>query len=51
MDYQTADNASAVAGTDYTAVGPLTLTFTPGATTQTFTVPLTADVLAEGAPP
>ncbi len=45
VDYATA-NGSAVAGSDYTARSG-TLTFAPGSTSQTFTVPITGDLLDE----
>ncbi len=38
---------SANAGSDYTATGPTTITFAPGVTTQTFTVPVLGDTTAE----
>lgn len=38
---------SALAGSDYTAVGPLTLTFTPMATSRTFAVPILGDLAVE----
>lgn len=44
---QTADNGSATAAADYTATGPTTLTFAPGTTTQTFSVPVVGDTLDE----
>jgi hypothetical protein len=44
--YATADG-TATAGTDYTARGPATLTFAPGVTTQTVTVPVLGDTLPE----
>jgi CSLREA domain-containing protein len=43
---QTADG-SAAAGSDYTALGPITLTFPPGATTQTVTVSVIGDQTVE----
>jgi hypothetical protein len=43
---QTADG-TATAGGDYAATGPVTLTFGPRATSQTFTVPVTGDTLGE----
>jgi hypothetical protein len=43
---QTSD-ATAVAGSDYTATGPTTLSFPAGTTTQTFTVPVMGDALDE----
>jgi len=46
MNYATAD-ATATAGVDYTAANG-TLTFTPGTLTQTFTVQIIGDTLAEG---
>jgi hypothetical protein len=46
VDYATSDN-TAVAGSDYTATSG-TLSFAPGQTTRTFTVPVTYDALAEG---
>jgi hypothetical protein len=42
----TADG-TATAGSDYTAIGPTTLTFAAGATSQTFTVPVIGDTLSE----
>ncbi len=38
---------SATAGVDYTAVGPVTLTFAPGVTSQTVSVPILGDPLPE----
>jgi endoglucanase len=46
VEYATADG-SAEAGSDYTAQSG-TLTFTPGQTTQTLTVPVLGDTLTEG---
>ncbi|MDO6469979.1 Calx-beta domain-containing protein, partial [Neptunomonas phycophila] len=46
VDYASQDG-TATAGLDYTAVTG-TLTFAPGETTQTITVPVTDDYLAEG---
>ena len=43
---QTADG-TATAGVDYTAVGPVTLTFPAGTISQTFTVPVLGDLLDE----
>ncbi len=40
-------NVTATAGTDYTTTGPTTLTFAPGATTRTFTVPIIGETLFE----
>src|SRR5690606_18410754 len=40
------NNGTATAGSDYTAVSGI-LTFAPGQTTQTITVPITNDMLAE----
>ena len=40
-------NNTAIAGADYTAVGPTLLTFAPGVTTQTFNVPVLGDLLNE----
>jgi hypothetical protein len=40
-------NGTALAGSDYTAVGPRTLTFAPGVTSQTVTVPVIGDVADE----
>jgi hypothetical protein len=40
-------NGTATAGSDYTAVGPVTLTFAPGQTTQTVIVPVLGDTLKE----
>jgi CSLREA domain-containing protein len=47
VNYATS-NGTATAGQDYTAASG-TLTFGPGVTTQTFTVPITNDNLTEGA--
>ncbi len=41
-------NATATAGSDYTALVPGTLTFAPGVTSQTVTVLITNDTLTEG---
>ena len=46
VQVQTADD-TAQAGSDYTAVGPLTLTFTPGTRLQTMRVPVRGDVVSE----
>jgi CSLREA domain-containing protein len=46
VDYATSDS-TATAGSDYTAVSG-TLTFNPGVTSQTFTVPILDDALEEG---
>jgi len=46
VDYTTADG-SATAGSDYTATSG-TLTFAPGETSETFTVPILADDMYEG---
>ncbi len=43
----TTSNGSAVAGSDYTATGPITLTFAPGVTSQTFSVPILGDRIFE----
>ena len=40
-------NGAATAGSDYTAVGPTTLQFSPGTTTQTVTVPVLGDTTLE----
>jgi len=40
-------NGTAQAGSDYTAVGPTTVTFTPGTTSQTFSVPILGDTAVE----
>lgn len=40
-------NLSAVAGVDYTATGPTTLTFNPTVTTQNFSVPVLGDTTVE----
>ena len=40
-------NGTATAGSDYTAVGPLTLTFAPGVTSQTVIVPIIGDIADE----
>jgi len=42
-------NLSATAGSDYTASGPTTITFAPGVTTQTFSVPIVGDTVSESA--
>ncbi|MBX7185211.1 MAG: proprotein convertase P-domain-containing protein [Vicinamibacteria bacterium] len=42
-----ASNLTASAGTDYAASGPTVLTFTPGATTRTFSVPVFGDNVVE----
>ena len=39
---------TAASDVDFSATGPLTLTFNPGVTTQTFVVPVLGDTLAEG---
>ena len=44
----TVAGVTAVAGTDFTAVAPGTLTFTPGVTTQQLTVSVLGDSLDEG---
>ena len=41
-------NGSATAGADYTAVGPVTLTFAPGETSKTVVVPILDDAVVEG---
>ena len=41
-------NSSAVAGSDYTALPPTTVTFAPGETTKTVGVGIVADQLAQG---
>ena len=40
-------SGTATSGTDFTATGPTTLTFSAGTTTQTFTVPVLGDTLSE----
>ena len=40
-------NGTAMAGSDYTATGPTTLTFNPGQTSQTFSVPISGDTAVE----
>ncbi|MFL6260853.1 MAG: beta strand repeat-containing protein [Thermoanaerobaculia bacterium] len=40
-------NGTATAGSDYTATGPVTLTFAPGQTSQPFTVPVLGDTIDE----
>ncbi len=40
-------NLTATAGSDYTAVGPTTVTFAPTVTTQTLSVPVTGDTVLE----
>ena len=40
-------NGTALAGSDYTATGPTTLTFEPGSTTHTFSVPILGDTAVE----
>ena len=42
-------NNTAIAGTDYTAVSGLQLTFGPNVTTQTFVVPITDNEVKDGA--
>ena len=46
VNYATGNNTSAVAGSDFTSTSG-TLTFTPGTTAQTITVPVLGDVLDE----
>jgi len=46
VKYATANN-SAVAGSDYTAIAPTTLTFNPGQTTKTLTVNVLGDTVVE----
>lgn len=41
-------NGTAVAGQDFTAVGPATLTFAPGQTSKTIAVPIKGDAVSEG---
>jgi uncharacterized delta-60 repeat protein len=48
VDYTTADTGSALAGADYVATSG-TLTFSPGVTSQSFTVTILDDALREGA--
>jgi hypothetical protein len=48
VDYATSDG-TATAGSDYTAIGPLTLTFLSSDTTKTVSVPTTDDTLVESA--
>jgi hypothetical protein len=48
VTYQTADGTARVADGDYQAQGPATLTFLPGQTSKTVTVPVTADQVYEG---
>ncbi|MBX7187704.1 MAG: hypothetical protein K1Y01_21360, partial [Vicinamibacteria bacterium] len=43
----TTATGTATAGSDYTATGPTLLTFAPGITTQTFTVPVIGDLNLE----
>ena len=40
-------NGTATAGSDYTATGPTTITFLPGDTSETFTVPVLGDTAIE----
>jgi ribosomal protein L35AE/L33A len=40
-------NGTATAGSDYTATGPVTLTFAPGQTSQSFAVPVLGDTIDE----
>lgn len=42
-------NITALAGSDYTTTGPLTVTFNPGVVSQNFTVPVIGDTILEGA--
>lgn len=46
VTFRTVDG-TAVAGSDYAAIAPTTLTFAPGTTTQTITVTVNGDVLSE----
>lgn len=46
VDYATSDG-SAKAGTDYTAAGPVRITFSPGQTSKTITVSVKGDLNAE----
>jgi len=41
-------NGSASGGVDFTSTGPTTLTFVPLDVSETFTVPITSDILLEG---
>lgn len=43
----TTSNRSAIAGSDYTSTGPVTLTFAPGVTSRTFSVPILGDRVFE----
>jgi hypothetical protein len=43
VDYATADNASATAGSDYVAIGPTTLSFAEGETAKTVSVTINGD--------
>ena len=47
VQYADAGTGTATSGTDYTAITAGTLTFTAGTTSQTFSVSVTGDVLAE----
>ena len=47
VDYADAGTGTATSGTDYTAITAGTLTFPAGTTSQTFTVAVTGDTLAE----
>ena len=47
VDYATADN-TAIAGLDYTAAGPQTLTFAPGETSKDVWISIFDDLLSEG---
>lgn len=47
VSYSTA-SGTAVAGQDFTAVSPTMLTFNPGQTTRTLTVPILGDLVVEG---
>ena len=47
VTYATA-NGTATAGSDYTAIAPTTLTFTPGQTSRTVTVTVLGDTVFEG---
>ncbi|PYQ65475.1 MAG: hypothetical protein DMF53_05440 [Acidobacteria bacterium] len=48
VTYQTADGTATIAGSDYVAISPTVLTFTPGQTSKTVTVNVNGDTLNEG---
>ena len=45
VDYATIAGGTATAGSDYTTVGPNTLTFAPGVSSMTFAVPIANDLI------